>query len=78
MGDRYLLTIKCKCGEIDDDVYYAPTCGFMVWVCAKCKKMINLEEYSGIDAEDCANTEEGIKYVQRLKKEDLEKFKFVK
>jgi len=67
MGDRYYLKVKCKCGYIDDDVYYAPTCGFMTWKCPKCKKVIDLEQYSGIDAEGCANTEYGIKAVKELK-----------
>ncbi len=68
MGDRYTLTVKCECGEIDDDVWYAPTCGCMTWKCPKCKKIINLEEYGGIDAEGCANTKEGVKAVKELKK----------
>lgn len=69
MGDRYILKVICKCGEIDEDVYYAPTCGFMVWECPKCKTVINLEEYSGIDAEGCANTSEGVESVRMLKVE---------
>ena len=69
MGNRYTLTVKCECGEVDEDVWYAPTCGCMIWKCPKCKKVINLEEYSGIDAEGCANTEEGAKSVRRLRKE---------
>jgi len=68
MGDRYYLTVKCKCGEIDDDCYYAPTCGFITWKCPKCGKVIDLEEYSGIDAESCANTKYGIKAVREFKK----------
>jgi recombinational DNA repair protein (RecF pathway) len=37
MGDRYFLTLKCaKCGKRDDDVYYAPTCGFEGFVCQGC------------------------------------------
>ena len=72
MGDRYDLIVKCECGEIDDDVWYAPTCGCISWTCPKCGKIIDLEEYSGIDAEGCANTNEGIKCVKELKK-DLKK-----
>ena len=71
MGDRYVLEIKCECGERDDDVYYAPTWGFITWKCPKCKKIIDLEEYSGIDAESCANTEVGVESVKRLKEESL-------
>lgn len=32
-----------------------------------CKKVIDLEKYSGIDAESCANTEYGVKSVKELK-----------
>lgn len=76
MGDRYTLIVKCECGYKDDDVYYAPTCGFMTWTCPKCKKIINLEEYSGIDAESCANTEIGYDFIKEQKnklKGDLKK-----
>jgi len=67
MGDRYTLSVTCECGEKDDDVWYAPTCGFMTWTCPKCKKVIDLESYSGINAEGCASTEYGIKAVQEQK-----------
>lgn len=67
MGDRYTLTVKCKCGHVDDDVWYAPTCGFIDWECPKCKEITDLEKYSGIDAEGCANTEDGVKAVQEMK-----------
>lgn len=68
MGDRFNLIVKCKCGYIDDEVYYAPTCGMITWECPKCKRVIDLEKYSGIDAEGCANTEFGVKAVKELKK----------
>jgi len=33
MGDRYILEMSCpKCGFIDDEVPFAPTCGFVDWV----------------------------------------------
>jgi phage FluMu protein Com len=65
MGDRYTLSVKCPgCGYEDDDVWYAPTCGYMAWQCPKCKKEVNLEEYSGIDAMGCANTSYGEKFVE--------------
>jgi len=77
MGDRYYLDVKCPfCGHKQDGngdemfmgVYYAPTCGFITYKCEKCGKIIDLEKYSGIDAEGCANTESGVKSVQELKK----------
>ena len=55
MGDRYFLHVKCKCGYEEDDVYYAPTCGFTDWDCPKCNQKIDLVEYSGISYEDCSN-----------------------
>lgn len=57
MGDRYTLTVKCDCGKVDDDVYYAPTCGFTHWRCPTCGKLIDLEAYSGITYEDASNKE---------------------
>jgi len=68
MGDRYTLTVKCECGFVDDDAWYAPTCGAMNWECPKCKRVINLEKYSGIDAESCANTEFGAETIREFKK----------
>ncbi len=69
MGDRYDLIVTCECGYKDYEVWYAPTCGCMTWKCPKCKKVIDLEEYTGIDAEGCANTNEGVEAVRELKKE---------
>jgi endogenous inhibitor of DNA gyrase (YacG/DUF329 family) len=55
MGDRYILTVKCpKCGTVDDDVYYAPTCGFTDHKCP-CGHVIDLAEWTGISYEDCSN-----------------------
>jgi len=69
MGDRYTLQVKCpECEYVDDDVWYAPTCGCMTWKCPKCKLIVDLEKYSGIDAEGCANTEEGVKSVREQRK----------
>jgi ribosomal protein S27E len=59
MGDRYFLEITCpKCGFYDDNVYYAPTCGFTKWTCPKCGFRIDLAEYTGISAEEASNKEE--------------------
>jgi hypothetical protein len=55
MGTRYFLTVKCKCGFIDDDVYYAPTCGFTKWHCPECNRVTNLEKYTGISCKDASN-----------------------
>lgn len=69
MGDRYILKVVCEsCNFEDDDVYYAPTCGFMDWECPKCGKKIDLEEYTGIDAIGCANTKYGEEYVKEKRK----------
>jgi DNA-directed RNA polymerase subunit RPC12/RpoP len=56
MGDRYILDITCpNCGFYDDDVYYAPTCGFTDWKCAICGENVDLEEYTGISYEEASN-----------------------
>lgn len=59
MGERYFLEITCpQCGFHDDDVYYAPTCGFIDWKCQKCGRVIDLEEYTGISREEASNVAE--------------------
>ena len=56
MGDRYILKITCPdCGEKDDDVYYAPTCGFVDWKCPVCRNVIDLEKHTGITYEMASN-----------------------
>ncbi len=56
MGDRYIMEITCpKCGEYDDEVYYAPTCGFIDWECNKCGYTVDLEKHTGISKESCSN-----------------------
>ena len=67
MGDRYYLTVKCKCGFEEQDVYYAPTCGFEEWKCPKCDIIVNLEEYSGISKKSCSNKEIIEKIIEKLK-----------
>ena len=56
MGDRYILEITCpKCGEYDNDCYYAPTCDFEYWACNKCGHIVDLEKHTGISKESCSN-----------------------
>ena len=58
MGDRYFLTVVCpKCGYCGDEVYFAPTCGFVDWKC-KCGNVIDLVELTGITAEMASNKAE--------------------
>ncbi len=39
MGDRYELIRDCAyCGETEDEVWYAPTCGSLGFTCEKCGK----------------------------------------
>lgn len=74
MGDRYTMEVTCKkCGHVDDDAWYAPTCGAITTKCEKCGYVTDLEEYSGIDAVGCANTEYGVKAVEDIKKSLKEK-----
>jgi hypothetical protein len=55
MGDRYILTVVCPaCQHKQDEVYYAPTCGFKDWKCS-CGHVVNLEEYTGISEAECSN-----------------------
>ena len=79
MGDRYYLDVTCPfCkhkqdgngDEMFQGVWYAPTSGFMTYDCEKCGKTIDLEKYSGIDAEGTASTDYGVEAVreQKLKK----------
>lgn len=66
MGDRYVLTVKCpKCGKVDDDVYYAPTCGFIEWTC-ECGHVVDLEELTGITYEDASNRREIEQVIQQI------------
>ena len=78
MGDRYYLDVTCPfCGHEQDGhgdkmfmgVWYAPTSGFMTYDCEKCGKTIDLEKYSGIDAESTASTEFGVEAVKEQRKE---------
>lgn len=55
MGARYIITVICpNCGEIDDDVPYAPTSGFTHWRCPRCGHVVDLEDETGIPNEETA------------------------
>ncbi len=59
MGDRYIIEIDCpKCNYKDDEVYFAPTCGFVDWKCPECNFKIDLCKYTGISYEDASNRTE--------------------
>lgn len=56
MGDRYIIDMTCpECEFYDDDVYFAPTCGFITWQCPKCKHEVDLCEETGISYRDASN-----------------------
>ena len=58
MGTRYWISVTChKCGFRDDEVYYAPTCGFIDWTCG-CGTVVDLEKRTGISYEDASNIDE--------------------
>lgn len=75
MGTRYFLDVTCSvCGERDEEVYYAPTCGVVTWTC-KLGHVTDLEDYSGISYDDASNREEIealVKEVERGRANDKE------
>ena len=59
MGARYIIEVKCpQCGFKDNDVNYAPTCGFTTWLCPHCSRIVNLEKYTGISKAEASNIQE--------------------
>ncbi|KKL60461.1 hypothetical protein LCGC14_2205010, partial [marine sediment metagenome] len=67
MGDRYIITVTCKgCGYTDDDVYYAPTCGFTDWKCPECDVVVDLEELTGISYDDASNLTEISEIIENM------------
>jgi len=59
MGDRFFLSVQCpRCSHIEDDVYYAPTCGITEWNCPKCPECVDLMKLTGISYEDASNLKE--------------------
>jgi uncharacterized Zn finger protein len=72
MGDRYFLIVICpKCGSVDHEVYFAPTCGFTDWRCEKCGHFVNLIEYTGITVEMASNKEEIQSAIDEVLKENI-------
>ncbi len=70
MGDRYIIEVTCfKCGNVDDDVGYAPTCGINTWRCPKCKSVTDLEKWTGITEEEASNRTEIEEIVKEARKE---------
>jgi len=68
MGDRYFITEKCpKCGVIESDIYFAPTCGFTTWKCKSCGEEIDLCKLTGIEYEDASNLDLISKIIDGLK-----------
>ena len=44
MGIRYWLTLQCPlCGDINNDIYYAPTCDFLTHKCDHCCEEFDIE-----------------------------------
>ena len=59
MGNRYELTVTCPaCNFVGHDVPFAPTCGFVHWVCPECDHTVDLVEETGITYEDASNADE--------------------
>ena len=56
MGTRYLVDVECPdCGMLERDVYFAPTCEMIYWICPKCGKKIDLHEYTGIEYDEASS-----------------------
>ncbi len=56
MGDRYILSMRCpKCGGLNEDIYYAPTCGFETFKCKNCS--VENEIYYGFGVK-CSDEQE--------------------
>ena len=58
MGTRYWIRVTCPdCGVCEDNVYYAPTCGFVEWTC-ECGCVVDLEKLTGISYNEASNIDE--------------------
>ena len=68
MGTRWILTVVCpECGFEDDDVYFAPTCDFVIWKCPKCGFIVDLIEFTGISHEDASSAVEIAELCRKFK-----------
>ena len=57
MGTRWILGLNCAhCGKLNDDVYYAPTCGFLNFACEHCGKENGI--FENFEARKERNTED--------------------
>jgi len=46
MGDRYTFNAKCAyCDKLNEEVYFAPTCGFIVHKCESCGKTNKIVDF---------------------------------
>lgn len=63
MGTRYTVEVWCECGR-EDEAWYAPTSGFLDWTCPVCKRVLDLETLTGIDAESTATTIHGVNAIR--------------
>lgn len=58
MGNRYIIVVKCpKCGLVDKDVWFAPTCGYDDWECPRCRELVDLYKYTGISYQEASNAD---------------------
>ena len=40
MGDRFYADVKCyNCGKVNENVYYAESCGFDYFTCYSCRTL---------------------------------------
>lgn len=40
MGERYILQLKCgKCGTLNKEIWYAPSCCSLSFNCRKCEQL---------------------------------------
>ncbi len=70
MGNRYFITIKCpRCDHVDDNVYYAPTCGIVYHTC-QCGYVTDLETMTGIFHEEASNKGQIEKICKKVKEDD--------
>jgi hypothetical protein len=70
MGNRYYVDVTCpKCDTKEEEVYYAPTCGFLTWTCPSCGCVVDLEKLTGISYEDASNLDLIQEICEKVRKE---------